>query len=259
MIPRLYVDAPLRAGAVMALDSAQSHYLTHVLRRERGAAVLLFNGREGEWQASIDALAKTGVRLALERQTRPQAAGPDLWLVFAPIKRERIDFLAEKATELGASLLQPMFTQYTSVTRVNLERLRAHAIEAAEQTKRLDVPEIREPLRLDQILASWPARRRLLVCAEFGRAAPIAEALAELPRDESGAVMTGPEGGFTEGELDALGRLPFARPVGLGPRLLRADTAALAALACWQALRGDGRERPPAASNSVFAPRPAKG
>jgi 16S rRNA (uracil1498-N3)-methyltransferase len=246
MIPRLYVDAPLAAGAIVELDAAQSHYLAHVLRRERGEPVRVFNGREGEWQASIDGLAKSGTRLALERQTRPQATGPDLWLIFAPIKRERIDLLAEKATELGASALQPMFTQHTAVARVNLARLRAHAIEAAEQAERLDVPEIRAPMRLEEILAAWAAPRRLLVCAEFGEARPIAEALADLPRDESSAVMTGPEGGFAPSELDALRRLPFVTPVGLGPRVLRADTAAIAALACWQAHRGDGRERPPA-------------
>jgi 16S rRNA (uracil1498-N3)-methyltransferase len=252
MIPRLYVDAPLRAGAVVELDSQRSHYLAHVLRREKGAPVLLFNGREGEWQASIDGLAKSAARLALERQTRPQAAGCDLWLLFAPIKRERIDLLAEKATELGASLLQPIFTQHTAVTRVNLERLRAHAIEAAEQAERLDVPEIRQPLRLHGILEAWPGERRLLVCAEFGRATPIAEALSDLPAASASAIMTGPEGGFASAELDALSGLPFVTPVGLGPRVLRADTAAIAALACWQALRGDGRERPRAGGISSW-------
>jgi 16S rRNA (uracil1498-N3)-methyltransferase len=249
MIPRLYVDAPLSAGAVVELDSARSHYLGHVLRRDKGAPVLLFNGREGEWQAAIDGTTKS-VRLTLERQTRPQAAGPDLWLVFAPIKGERVDLLVEKATELGASALQPMFTQHTAVAGVNLRRLRAHAIEAAEQAERLDVPEVRAPLRLEAILKAWPAQRRLLVCAEFGQATPIAEALADLAPEEASAVMTGPEGGFAERELDALKRLPFVRPVGLGPRLLRADTAAIAALACWQALHGDGGQRPPARRES---------
>jgi len=245
MIPRLYIETPLGAGAIVDLDPARAHYLRDVLRREAGASVLLFNGREGEWQGSIERLGKTAARIAIERQTRPQKATPDLWLVFAPIKRDRIDILAEKATELGCRCLWPIFTQHTAMTRVNVERLRAHAIEAAEQTERLDVPEIRNPAKLGELLARWSPARRLLVCAEFGRALPIAEALGQLPAGGAYAVMTGPEGGFARSELDALGKLPFVSAVGLGPRVLRADTAALAALACWQAILGDGRERPP--------------
>lgn len=246
MIPRLYVEMPLAAGATVALDAARGHYLRHVLRREPGAPVLLFNGRDGEWHAAIAALAKAGATLTVEHQTLPQRFGPDLWLVFAPVKRERIDLLAEKATELGCRRLQPIFTQHTAVTRVNRERLAAHALEAAEQTERLDVPEVSEARSLGEVLDGWPAERRLLVCAEFGEARPIAEVLAGLPREKPYAVMTGPEGGFASGELDHLRKLPFVTPVGLGPRVLRADTAAIAALACWQALLGDGRERPPA-------------
>ena len=246
MIPRLYVETPLSAGAEIALDPARSHYLRDVLRRETGASVLLFNGRDGEWQGSIARLAKSGARIAIDRQTRGQQMPPDLWLAFAPIKRDRIDVLAEKATELGCRCLLPIFTQHTAVTRVNVERLRAHAIEAAEQTERLDIPEIRNPAKLGELLEDWSPARRLIVCAEFGEARPIAEALRQLPPDVPYAVMTGPEGGFARSELDALGKLPFVTAVGLGPRVLRADTAALAALACWQAILGDGRERPPA-------------
>jgi 16S rRNA (uracil1498-N3)-methyltransferase len=246
MIPRLYVDAPLAAGAAIALDAARGHYLRNVLRREKGASALLFNGRDGEWLAEIDELAKNGARLSVRRQTVAQRMGPDLWLVFAPLKRERIDLLAEKATELGCRRLQPIFTQHTAVTRINVERLAAHVMEAAEQTERLDLPEVAEPLRLSEVLESWPAERRIILCAEAGAAAPIAEALAGLPRGGPYAVMTGPEGGFASSELDHLRKLPFVTPVGLGPRVLRADTAAIAALACWQALLGDGRDRPPA-------------
>jgi 16S rRNA (uracil1498-N3)-methyltransferase len=246
MIPRLYVDAALTAGAAIALDSPRGHYLRNVLRREKGASVLLFNGRDGEWLAEIEELAKSGTLLSVQRQTVAQRMGPDLWLVFAPLKRERIDLLAEKATELGCRRLQPIFTQHTAVTRVNVERLAAHVMEAAEQTERLDLPEVAEPRRLSEILESWPADRRIILCAEAGAAAPIAEALAGLPREVPYAVMTGPEGGFASSELDHLRKLPFVTPVGLGPRVLRADTAAIAALACWQALLGDGRERPPA-------------
>jgi len=184
--------------------------------------------------------------LSVERQTRAQAASPDLWLLFAPLKRERIDILAEKATELGCRAIWPIFTQHTAVTRVNVERLAAHALEAAEQTERMDLPEIRKPQKLGEVLESWSPSRRLIVCAEFGRADPIGEALSRMSREGAFAVLTGPEGGFHRSELDALGKLPFVTPVGLGPRVLRADTAALAALACWQAILGDGRERPPA-------------
>jgi 16S rRNA (uracil1498-N3)-methyltransferase len=246
MIPRLYVDAPLAAGAAIALDAARGHYLRNVLRREKGASALLFNGRDGEWLAEIEELAKNGARLSVQRQTVAQRGGPDLWLVFAPLKRERIDLLAEKATELGCRRLQPIFTQHTAVTRVNFERLAAHVMEAAEQTERLDLPAVGEPRRLSEILESWPVERRIILCAEAGAAAPIAEALAGLPREVPYAVMTGPEGGFASSELDHLRKLPFVTPVGLGPRVLRADTAAIAALACWQALLGDGRDRPPA-------------
>ncbi len=245
MIPRLYIQAPLSAGVIVDLDSGRVHYLRDVLRRQAGATVLLFNGREGEWQGSIERLTKTTARIAVEHQTRPQQGTPDLWLVFAPIKGDRIDLLAEKATELGCRCLWPIFTQHTAVARVNAERLHARAMEAAEQTERLDIPEIRTPTKLNELLANWSSARRLLVCAEFGQVLPIADALGQLPPAGAYAVMTGPEGGFARSELDALGKLPFVTAVGLGPRLLRADTAALAALACWQAILGDGRGRPP--------------
>ena len=246
MTPRLHTEQDLRPGAVIELDAARSHYLRAVLRREAGAELLLFNGRDGEWRASIERIAKSGARIALAQQTRPQQASPDLWLVFAPIKGDRIDNLAEKATELGCSCLWPVFTQHTAIGRVNVERMRANAIEAAEQCERLDIPDIRTPAKLGEILDSWSPARRLFLCAEAGPAAPIAEALRAMPANAPAAVMTGPEGGFARSELDGLSKLPFVTAVGLGPRVLRADTAALAALACWQAILGDGRERPPA-------------
>ncbi len=246
MIPRLYVETPLNGGAEIALGPARSHYLRDVLRREAGASVLLFNGRDGEWQGSIARIAKAGASIAVEHRTRAQQMPPDLWLAFAPIKRDRIDILAEKATELGCRCLLPVFTQHTAMTRVNVERLQAHAIEAAEQTERLDIPEIRTPAKLGELLEHWSPDRRLIVCAEFGAALPVAEALANMPKAKPYAILTGPEGGFARSELDALGKLPFVTAVGLGPRVLRADTAALVALACWQAILGDGRERPPA-------------
>ena len=237
---RLYVTADLAAGASVALDASQAHYLKHVLRLERGAPVSLFNGRDGEWRAVIDGFAKQSGTVRLERRTREQVAEPDLWLVFAPVKRARIDFLVEKATELGVSALQPVLTERTQVERVNLERLRANVREAAEQTERLTLPEVRAPLPLARALELWPAERRLLLCDESGTAPDIASALrAEQPG--VWGVLTGPEGGFSQRELDALRNLPFVCPVGLGPRVLRADTAALAALAVFQALLGDWR------------------
>ena len=245
MIPRLYIDAPLGSGASIALDKARTHYLKHVLRREAGASLQLFNGRDGEWEARVVSFGRDEANVELTRQSRPQTASPDLWLLFAPLKRERIDILAEKATELGCRAIWPIFTRHTVVARVNVDRLAAHAMEAAEQTERLDLPEILAPRKLGEVLDSWSPSRRLIVCAEFGRAQPIAEALHSMPREGGYAVLTGPEGGFERSELDALGKLPFVTPVGLGPRVLRADTAALAALACWQAILGDGRGRPP--------------
>jgi 16S rRNA (uracil1498-N3)-methyltransferase len=243
MIPRFYVEAALGAGGAVDLDAARSHYLRGVLRRDVGADLLLFNGRDGEWQGKIERIGKTSARVKLSSVTRPQQQSPDLWLVFAAIKR--IDVVAEKATELGCSCLWPMLTHHTAVSRVNLDRLRANAIEAAEQSERLDIPDIRTPAKLGEVLASWSPARRLILCAESGEATPIARALRDMPPEAAFAVMCGPEGGFARSELDALSKLPFVTAVGLGPRVLRADTAALAALACWQAILGDGRERPP--------------
>ncbi|HEV7367459.1 16S rRNA (uracil(1498)-N(3))-methyltransferase [Arenibaculum sp.] len=246
---RLYVEEPLAEGAAVGLDAERSHYLRTVLRLERGAQVALFNGRDGEWLARIDAIGKGWCSLAVLRRTRAQEPHPDLWLLFAPIKRARIDTVAEKASELGCSVIWPVLTRHTDVARVNLDRLRANAVEAAEQCERLSVPELREPERLDRVLAAWPAGRHLLLCAEAGNATPVAEAAARL-RGAPAAVLVGPEGGFAQDELDGLRALPFVVPVGLGPRVLRADTAAIAALACWQALAGDwttggADERPP--------------
>ncbi len=250
---RLFVEADLAEGAIVGLDHARAHFLRSVLRLSRGARVAVFNGRHGEWLACIEGLGKGWASLLVESQRRSQEAGPDLWLLFAPIKRARLDFLIEKAVELGVSRLQPVVTRHTVVKRVNLERLAANAREAAEQCERLDVPAIAEARPLFDLLGEWPAERRLLVCAERGAAAPLAETLADAATPGPDgvtpaapwAILTGPEGGMTRSELDGFVRLPFVTTVGLGPRILRADTAALAALACWQALLGDGAKRPP--------------
>ncbi|HEY9549790.1 MAG TPA: 16S rRNA (uracil(1498)-N(3))-methyltransferase, partial [Kiloniellaceae bacterium] len=210
---RLYVEAALAPGQTVGLDHGQAHFLRSVLRLGPGARLAVFNGRDGEWLAEIDALGKGWCSLALIEQRRAAAPEPDLWLVFAPIKRARIDFLAEKATELGCSLLQPVMTRFTAVSRVNEERLAANAREAAEQCERLTVPTVRNTVSFGQLLDSWPPERRLMVCAEWGAARPIAEALQAIGAEAVGgagqaagpwAVMTGPEGGFAESELDAL-------------------------------------------------------
>jgi 16S rRNA (uracil1498-N3)-methyltransferase len=247
-VTRLFIEAGLTAGSEAALDEAQAHYLRNVMRRGEGAPLLLFNGRDGEWKAELALRGKKGAAAQVTGQTRPQAVEPDVWLCFAPIKRARIDYIAEKATELGVAVLQPVLTQHTAVERVNVERLRANAIEAAEQTERLSVPEVRVPIDLMRLLAEWPDGRRLLICDETGGGPPIAETLASLDEGARAApwgIVIGPEGGFAADELTALRRMKDIIAVGLGPRILRADTAALAALAVWQSLVGDWRQPTP--------------
>jgi 16S rRNA (uracil1498-N3)-methyltransferase len=257
---RLFVDAALGESVVVELDADRAHYLRNVLRLEAGEAVSLFNGRDGEWRATIEVAGKRHARLLVGKQVREQQAEPDLWLAFAPIKRARIDFIAEKATELGVSALLPVFTRYTAMTRVNVERLRANALEAAEQTERLSVPEVREPVTLEKLLQDWPRERRLLMADESGGGKPIGIALGGIDaaaRRSPWAILVGPEGGFHRDELDLLRNLDFVTAVGLGPRILRADTAALAALSCWQALAGDW-ERPTPRLASDYRSRDAK-
>ncbi len=247
-VSRLFVEADLAAGLEAPLDEAQVHYLRHVMRRPDGAPLLLFNGRDGEWRATFSGRGKKAAVGEVGECTRTQAAEPDVWLCFAPVKRARIDYIAEKATELGVAVLQPVLTRHTAVERVNVERLRANAVEAAEQTERLSVPEVRLPIDLARLLADWPEGRRLLICDETGGGPPIAEALGGLDaaaRAAPWAIIIGPEGGFAHEELTALRRIKDVMAVGLGPRILRADTAALAALACWQALVGDWRQLTP--------------
>jgi len=237
---RLYITKGLASGALVELAAGQAHHLHTVLRLGRGAAVAAFNASDGEWLCRIAESRRGGAWVTVERQIRLPASGPDLWLLFAPIKRVRLDWLIEKATELGIGALLPVWTARTQVERLNLERLRAHAVAAAEQSGRLSVPEVRSPEALDRLLAGWSPERRLLVCDESGAGAPIGEVAAQLQSAPAG-LLIGPEGGFAETELDALGDLPFVTRIGLGPRVLRAETAALAALAVFQAIAGDWR------------------
>jgi 16S rRNA (uracil1498-N3)-methyltransferase len=239
---RLHVAEDLGETAVVILGKDQAHYLHTVMRRGVGEAARLFNGRDGEWSARIMTLSKTNGILAVRHSIRPQVNSPDMWLLFAPLKRAPIDDLARGATELGVSALRPILTHRTVVARVDIPRLLANTVEAAQRCQRLDVPVVAKPSALDDILATWPAGRRLLLCDETGVGAPIARVLARLEPTAGRApwaVLTGPEGGFTPVELDGLRKLPFVTPVGLGPRILRTGTAALAALACWQSLVGD--------------------
>ena len=237
---RLYVDAGLVAGAVVEPTAPQAHYLLHVMRARVGDAVRLFNGRDGEWRARLAQASRRACSLTCEARLLAQTEVPDLWLAFAPIKKTPADYVAQKATELGVRVLQPVITHRTIARRVNLDRLRANAIEAAEQSGRLSVPDVRGDVELGALLKSWPKDRQLLFCDESGEAAAIADALAKAKKGAWG-VLTGPEGGFDDEERALIRAQPFVVPVTLGPRIMRADTAALAALSVWQALCGDWR------------------
>lgn len=241
MIPRLYTAFDLVDGQSIPLLDGQNHYLKNVLRLKAGDSVLVFNGRDGEWRANVSHLGKKDGIVALQERTRPQTQGADLWLLFAPVKRGRLEWLVEKAAELGVSMLQPVLTQHCEVRKLNDDRLQAHLVEAAEQCERLDVPEYRSAVTLDELLKDWPDDRRLVVCAEKGEARPIADYLLDNKNTPCG-FLTGPEGGFSQNELALLRSRPYVDLVSLGPRVLRADTAVCAALSCWQAVCGDWRE-----------------
>ncbi len=237
---RLYVPFDLAPGLTVTVDPDQGRYLTAVMRRGAGDEVALFNGRDGEWRAVIAAVGKRAVQLRLEGQGRTQATGPDLDLICALVKRTRLEVIIEKAAELGARRVRPVLTARTNAETARLPRLRAIAVEAAEQTGRLDVPEICEPCRLETLLDGWEEGRRLLFCDEAGDSPPVTQALAGRT-DGPWAILIGPEGGFSPQERDRLRSLAFAVPAGLGPRILRADTAAIAAMTLWQAALGDWR------------------
>lgn len=237
---RLFVDQPLAEGGEIAPAREQAHYLTNVMRVAAGGEVLLFNGRDGEWRARVAAVSKRGCTLAVEAMARPQAAGPDLELIIALVKRARLETIVEKAAELGAGRIQLAITARTNADHTNVARLQAIAVEAAEQTGRLDVPQVLVPRKLGDLLSGWDGGRRLMFCDEAGDAATVAEALAELAGGPW-AILIGPEGGFSSEERAAVRAARGAVPVSLGPRILRADTAAICAMTLWQAALGDWR------------------
>ena len=235
---RLHVTASLGAGTVIDCDKEQSNYLANVLRLDQGAEVLLFNGLHGEWRAVLTEASKRNCTLTVDAQVRAQQAGPDLHYVFAPLKRTRLDYMVQKAAELGVSSLRPVITRRTIAERVNLERMRANAVEAAEQCGILHVPSVAEPERFERMLEAWDGNRRLIFCDE---SASVTSPLAVLGNLKPGplAILIGPEGGFAPEERALLLSKPFTVALSLGPRIMRADTAAVAALALVNAVLGD--------------------
>src|SRR6056297_3829635 len=233
---RLYVDHPLGQGQTVPLTREQAHYLFGVMRRGMGDTVLVFNGHAGEWRATVEKAGKRDGLLKTDAQTRLQQNPPDLWLLFAPIKKARTDFIVEKAAEMGAARILPVHTDFTNSERIRQDRLQTHAVEAAEQCGGTFVPEVCPLRKLDQVLADWPKDRQLMFCDEA-----LAGAGATLRSAGGGAwaILIGPEGGFSETERGRLSALPIAHPVSLVPRILRADTAAVAALTVWQQALGD--------------------
>ena len=237
---RLFIPHDLSAGAELALDQGQSRYLAAVMRQAVGAELLLFNGCQGEWRAKVSAVGKRAVAVRADTLERPQATGPDLDLIVALVKRGRLETIVEKAAELGARRVRLAVTERTNADHARVERLSAIATEAAEQTGRLDVPEIVAPLKLEKLVEDWDGARRLLFCDEAGDAPPLLDARRG-QEPPLWAVLIGPEGGFSPHERQMLRALPQAVPASLGPRILRADTAAISALTLWQAALGDWR------------------
>jgi 16S rRNA (uracil1498-N3)-methyltransferase len=234
---RLHVDHPLAEGQAVPLTPDQAHYLTGVMRLAVGDPVHLFNGQHGEWQANLTIAGKRGAIATCQAQTRPQTLPPDLWLLFAPIKKARTDFIVEKAVELGVARILPVQTRHTNSERIRQDRLQAHAVEAAEQCGATYVPEVADLAPLDRVLRDWPEGRALIWCDEAAASQP-----AILPAGPgAAAILIGPEGGFSADEAARLRARPGVTPLSLGPRILRADTAAVAAITLWQATNGDWR------------------
>ena len=240
---RLYCDAALHNGVELTLNRDQSHYLINVLRYQTGQEVLIFNGVDGEFRASISVADRKKAQLSCHEQTRPQDPMPNLTLVFAPIKKARIDFIAEKATELGVGRIQPVMTDFTQVSRVNTDRMAANAIEAAEQTGRTTIPSVDQPISLQNLLEDWPEGCHIIFCDEdYAGTASFAFHKQVASLQGPAAILIGPEGGFSPRERDMIRGHKAAVPVSLGQNILRADTAMLAALSLWQGVAGDWKD-----------------
>lgn len=237
-LQRLYLPHDLGPGVVLDADRAQSHYLAHVLRMEPGRELLVFNGRDGEWSASVASVGKKAVSLRVDTLARAQPATSDLVYAFAPLKVGRMDYLVQKAVEMGAGILQPVVTQHTQMTRPSTDKIAANVIEAAEQCGVLAIPDVRDPVKLERLLAEWPKDRRLIFCDEDAATNNPMATLRAIAEHRLG-LLVGPEGGFSDDERRMLRALPFVTAIPLGPRILRADTAAVAALAVIQATIGD--------------------
>ena len=235
--PRLFVENPLSDGAEFALAPEQAHYLLHVLRLTSGDAVSLFNAKDGEWLCYLTTVTKKAAHVRIERNVAAVSPPPDIDYLFAPLKHARLDYMVQKATELGARRLRPVITQRTIAERVNLDRMKANAVEAAEQCNLVFVPEVHEPTTLAKAMAAWDPQRRLIYCDETASVTNPVEALKGIA--PPAAVLVGPEGGFTTDERAHLKSLPFVTAISLGPRIMRADTVAIAALAVVQATIGD--------------------
>lgn len=237
---RLFLPHPMQANGEVEPDPQQTHYLINVLRMQHGTQLLVFNGADGEWLASMAEVTRKKVRLSLMTQVRPQPAQSDLVYCFAPLKQGRLDYTVQKAVEMGAGVLQPVLTQHTQMSNIGIDRIRANVIEAAEQCGILAIPEVREVVKLDRLIWEWEPGRRLIFCdegAETNNPVPALQAIAE----QKLGLLIGPEGGFSEEERQQLRALPYVTPIPLGPRILRADTAAVAAMAVIQATIGDWR------------------
>ena len=237
---RLFLPHPMQANGEVEPDPQQTHYLINVLRMQPGTQLLVFNGVDGEWLASLAEVTRKKVRLSLMTQVRPQPAQSDLVYCFAPLKQGRLDYLVQKAVEMGAGVLQPVLTQHTQMSNIGIDRIRANVIEAAEQCGILAIPEVREVVKLDRLIWEWEPGRRLIFCdegAETNNPVPALQGIAE----QKLGLLIGPEGGFSEEERQQLRALPYVTPIPLGPRILRADTAAVAAMAVIQATIGDWR------------------
>ena len=239
-LPRLYAEAALRAGATVEGTPSQANYLGNVLRLGVGDQLLVFNGRDGEWLAEITAMKRSASMVTAREQVRPQSDGPDIHYLFAPLKKARLDYMVQKATEMGVAALRPVMTRRTNAERVNVERMRSNAVEAAEQCGILRLPEVFGPEKLSEALRGWDETRALIFADEAAAIASPLEALAAVPPGPL-ALLIGPEGGFDPAEREMLLRLPFVHAVSLGPRVMRADTAAVAALALMNAVLGDWR------------------